>query len=58
MPKYKVTGYVSLLNEVMIIHEVEAKSEELALKSAVDLALYENTGFTVGDDLDVEEIKD
>ena len=57
MPKYKVTGYVSLLNEIMVTHEVEAESEELALESAVDLVLYENVGSTIGDDLDVEEIE-
>ena len=57
MPKYKVTGYISLLNEVRVTHEVEAASEELALESAVDLVLYEHGGSTIGDNLDVEEIE-
>ena len=57
MPKYKVTGYVSLLNEVRVNYEVEAASEEFALESAVNLVLYEHTGITIGDALDIEEIE-
>ena len=56
--KYLVTGYVKVLSELCVAHTIETETEEAAIDSAVDAAIYEHGGTLIREDLEVKEIKE